>query len=73
MCFECCFSPKKVNFCCISIETFSSNLQFVAFLPQSLSECEDSNYTESADYTAEGFTGTLLLVDKNALIHFTQF
>lgn len=35
----------------------------VAFLPQSLSECEDSNYPESADDSAEGFTGVVLFVD----------
>lgn len=59
---------------CILIETFRSNVVgFLACLPQSLSECEDSNYTESADYTAEGFIGTLLFVDKIGLINFTQF
>lgn len=42
-------------------------------LPQSLSECEDSNYTESDDYTSELFLGTVHFVyQKNVHINFTR-
>lgn len=37
-------------------------LSFWPFLSQSLSECEDSNYTESDDYTSELFLGTVHFV-----------
>lgn len=45
---------------------------FVAFHPQSLSECEDSNYTEFADDTA-GFIGMVLFGDSNENILFNYF
>lgn len=33
--------------------------------PQSLSECDDGNYAEFADYTLEEFTGTVHFVDHD--------
>lgn len=65
----CCSSVIELTLSCHCVHM----LRFWPPLPQSLSECEDSNYTESADYTSEGFIGTVHFVDqKNVHLHFTR-
>lgn len=47
-----------VNVMCVMCLNFMCHVSEL-LLSQSLSECEDSNYTDSADHISEGFKGTV--------------